>query len=203
MKTANGDRVRLVRIPREVLDAVDLDIPEPEPPHVMKEDVFGHMTKVYRYDDPDYQIALRQYKHDLLVSKEERIAQGIILENVTMRTVSLAEFLNASLLETIAVLFLNKGIDIVEEVLYLSTVTQRGIDEAVSRFNPTWNNLAFDKWSITSKVPISGTTYWEHHQAARFCGYTWEQFCALSGYRMSECVALMRIEHKMMHLIRS
>ncbi|MBU1743223.1 MAG: hypothetical protein KKC37_16940, partial [Proteobacteria bacterium] len=89
---------------------------------------------------------------------------------------------------------------IVDEILYQSTVTNRGIDEAVRRFAYEWRDKPLSTWSIPTSHGKRGKLAAEWNAAFR-SGLTWAQFCGMPGSEQSAVVAFWALEDKLVYLL--
>jgi hypothetical protein len=205
--TRDGITLEVGRVARQALDAVAL--PAPTPPTRPVETWGGVIEQVPVYDDPGYRAALLEYHLRLGQETMAVLATGIKLTDPAASAAKIAalEFvIGPQAVDAATVLRYciadDERAQIIETLLYNSTVTQRGIAEAAERFDYKWR----DKPLLTWSVPVShgergmlGVAW----NAARRSGLTWSQFCELSGSEQSAHVAFWLLEDKLSHLLQS
>lgn len=195
--TGDGLRLDIGRIDRTILDPFFIANPPPEPPTAKVEVFAGFTEDIPVTDNPEYLAALFSYRVQMGYELVDIIADAVNLpddgEANALQIAGLAET-KADLLR-----FRLSEIDlenIVELVLYQSTVTERGIQEAAERLNVTWAGKPVLALRPPSSAGRVGMLY-EHRQAARFGGYRWSEFCALPGPEQSEEFAFYRINARL------
>ena len=82
----------------------------------------------------------------------------------------------------------------------MSTVTQRGIDEAAAGFAVSFMEKPVLVWKVGGSAAQQSALY-EHWIAAQQLRYTWDDFCNLPGPEQSQCVAFVRIQSRLKYLI--
>ena len=85
---------------------------------------------------------------------------------------------------------------VTEQVLYQSTVTARGIAEAERAYAVKWLHKPVVAWRVPS-VPAELSLEFEARQVARLYGYSWPQFCELTGPEQSAVVCHYRLSNKL------
>jgi len=206
--TKAGVRLEIGRIPRQRIDEFLAVHPMPEPP-TRKVEAFGGIEEdVPVLDDPQFQRAMMEYyvgmghdQVDLIVGAVEIVddAGALLAEADELREVGLVED-EADLLRYVV---LGDDADlaaVVDEVFYLSTVTERGIDEAKRMFNVTWAGQPVETWHVTGTPGRYGQAF-EDRKAAQFSGYNWTEFCELAGPQQSAAVAFYRLDARMAALM--
>lgn len=194
--TAEGHRLRIGRIPRARIDAFGATNPPPEPPTKTVEVWGGLPEKVPDTNDPEYQEAVSKYYIDTRLDQLDLIADAV---DIVSDSGALDEIESLGLArdEASSLAFLVRDPaelqDIVEGVFYNSTVTPRGIIEAAQRFGVRWEGKPVNPLAIPKGSAMSNGVYGDQ-MAARWRGYTWDDFCNLSGPRQSEIVALRRLD---------
>ena len=207
-----GVRLNVGRVPRQRIDDFVSQHPEPDPPRKKAADlgieVWGDPDEeVPDHTDAGYQEARREWElrfsHEMvgLLSTVVELAQGqpeVEREIGEMRVLGLASG------EATMLLLSSLGRDdlreIVELILYNSTVTLRGLVEAARSYNVRWRGR---KVAVAGKVsgPAQASSVFEARIAARWAHYRWSEFCELSGPEQSEVVALRRYENKLESLM--
>ena len=200
--TQCGVRLEIGRIPRRAIDAFARDHLVPEPP--MKQvdaPVFGDIVEeAPDLEDPEYLVEMRRYYLEVGYAQIDLIADGVtILDEVgTPEELAFLELSDepSELLRTI--IFDNRDdlTNVVEEVFYQSTVTQRGIEEAARTFGVTWYGQPVD----LTKGPRSPAMYlspFGDRKAAEAGGYNWREFIELTGPEQSAVVAHHRLSNRL------
>ena len=202
--TRDGVSIQVGRVNRNDLD--NIAIQEPAPPMRSVETWGGIFEDVPIWDDPDYQRALFAYNVKLFGAQLLVIAQGLTftLNEKAQRRVDALKAIKPH--QTEKILYLRYCLEddtrarLLEGVLYLSTVTQRGIDEAVRRLNYTWRGTALQAWA-TGTIKASRGKLGVEMQAAIRSHIAWPDFCKLSGPDQSLYVAFWLLEEKLNYLI--
>ncbi len=213
--TTSGFRLGIGRIDRREIDKFAGERPIPRPPVKSAVElgipVFGgaeaedaEMLPIW--DDPEYLEELQNY-YQKIGSEEFDLIAGVItlLDDVSEKT--LAE-VNEFGIDTsdpadfLRFIILDNDYDLAKLtalVFYNSTVTPRGMAEAVKAFGVTFNDelVALTTKSGQAKAsPLFG-----HRQAARENNYTWEEFCTLPGPEQSAVVAFHRLGERLQWLM--
>lgn len=200
LATSTGYELEVGRIPRERIDAFLLAHPEPEPPTREVEAFGGVVEKVEVLDDPAYLAALQAHRLEMGAAQIDLIADAVEIEGTGWER-EFAELRELGLAgdnpkaDVLRYVVLGNDADfagVVEEVLYNSTVTLRGLEEAAERFGVTW---------LGQRVPVvsppggpgRGSNLFGDRQAAKFSLLTWEEFCTLPGPEQSAAVAFHRL----------
>lgn len=207
-ETSAGVVLKISRIPREVIDEYVRGNPAPEPPTV-EVPVFGGGTeRVDDTEDPEYQQALLAYNLRMAHEEFEIIAQAVQTETDWRQDPRVAElralgFRIITLTDYLCYVALADEQDLIrvtEIVLYLSTVTQRGIREAEKAFDIHYHGVPLDQYpNPTGNLRVSA--YYQAREAARAMGYKWEEFSELSGPEQSAVVAHYLCEQKVRWLV--
>jgi hypothetical protein len=200
--TESGVRLEISRIPRRLIDEFVRDHPVPEPPmKPVEAEIFGGIKEeAPDPKDPEYLLEMRRYYMEVGHAQIDLIAGAVkILDEIG--TVEELEFVGlsgnpADLLRTVVFDNQDDLTNVVEEVFYQSTVTQRGIDEAAQMFGVTWYGNPVD----LAKGPKSPA--WYHGQfgdrkAAKEGGYNWREFIELTGPEQSAVVAHHRLNNRL------
>jgi hypothetical protein len=205
--TRDGVAIEVGRVDRRCLDAIAL--PEPVPPTRKVETWGGEFEDVPVFDDPAYKAALLEYQLKLCREQTTVIAGGIAIENIEearAAVVAIQEIFGAQPdIKTAYLRYCANDYDrafIVGLVLYQSTVTNRGIAEACTRFAYKWHEKPLEAWGVPKSYGERGKLAVEWRAANR-SGLTWEQFCALSGQEQSAHVAFWMLEDKLSYLVSS
>ena len=203
--TKNGVRLEIGRIPRQEIDRFVAAHPMPEPP-MRKQAAFGGIEEdVPILDDPGFQRAMVDYYvemgHDQvdLIAGAVKMADGsyeaLLVEGDELREIGVVED-EADLLRYIILGNTDDLATVVGEAFYLSTVTERGIDEAKRMFNVTWAGQGVETWHVAGTPGQYGQMF-QDRLAAKFGGYNWGEFCELSGPEQSAAVAFYRLSNRL------
>jgi len=203
--TKNGVRLEIGRIPRQEIDRFVAAHPMPEPP-TRKQAAFGDIEEdVPVLDDPGFQRAMVDYYvkmgHDqvsLIVGAVKLVDgsyEALLVEAGELREVGVVED-EADLLRYIILGNTDDLAAVIGEVFYLSTVTERGIDEARRMFNVTWAGQGVETWHVAGTPGRYGQMF-QDRLAAKFGGYNWGEFCELSGPQQSAAVAFYRLSNRL------
>ena len=204
--TGSGARLKLRRISREILDDYSQTRPLPQPP-TRKVTVWGGVEEEIECpDDPDYQIELSAYLLEVAYDQTTMLLPAIEIltdwqtdaDFLEMVECDAAEFCERDWL--MHRLTASEWREVVGEIFYLSTVTERGIDEASLVFNVSWNGKPVEAWRVR-KLPAKHSALFEARNAAQWGGYKWGEFCALPGKEQSAIVAHKRINDRLDALI--
>jgi len=200
----NGVILALNRVPRRELDALFVQLPQPTPP-IKQRPVWGGIEEEYfDHKDATYQ---DEYTRWLILISDKQLAvmaQGITLsinpnDDLTYNEIKVAlGLVGNDKLDYLRYVALNERDfqAVTEAILYMSTVTQKAIDEAVKVFAVEWNSQPLDSWSVKKSMG-KYSQFFEHRQVARFTGSSWEEFCALSGPEQSANVAYYRLSNRL------
>ena len=199
--TKNGVRLEIGRIPRQEIDRFVAAHPMPEPP-TRKQAAFGGIEEdVPVLNDPGFQRAMVDYYIEMgnaqvdLIVGAVKMADGsyeaLLVEADELREVGVIED-EADVLRYVILGNTDDLAEVVGEVFYQSTVTERGIDEAKRMFNVTWAGQGVETWHVASTPGQYGQIFADR-LAAKFGGYNWGEFCELSGPQQSAVVAFYRL----------
>lgn len=204
-RTSTGVTLAVGRIHRSLIDAYATDNPPPEPP-VNEVGVLGGVKeKVEDYNDPAYVRALFDYHVQMVTDEFSLIAQavGVTRPEVwhsderchELREIGIDVTRVMDYLRYIALAEDEDRVAVTQLVMYQSTVTQRGIEEAERRFNIQWLNAPLSKHG-GPPTRLRASAVFQARSAAREANYTWEQFCDLPGPQQSAIVAHYQAENK-------
>ena len=207
MKTSSGVELNVQRIDRRVIDEFTRRNPLPEPPTKEVTLYGGFIDTVEDYDDEEYLAAMLLYRMTLAEDQLDILADVITVlgpyglplhdygeyplyqEKVALDIIppnSKVAFLRHVALQTDADMDM-----VIGEILYLSTTTERGIEEAEQMFAATWSEMPLSRLH-TKRTPGSYSRYYEDREAARFAHYNWGAFCELDGPEQSAVIAHYR-----------
>ena len=192
-KTSSGVTLEILRIHRSLIDAYARDNPAPEPPTIEVR-VFGGVTeKVADLSNPDYLVAMTFYRlkmaqleFDLVVRAVNIVEPDWELDSRITDLTSLGFRMTTkhSYLRYVALAENDDLARVMGEVLYLSTVSDRGILEAQRAFGIQWQRIDLEKHR-SPPGKLRASPLYQSRVAASSLGYTWEQFCELSGPEQS------------------
>lgn len=199
--TEAGVELRIGRIPRQSVDRFIAAHPPPEPPIVEVETWAGDTEEVLDHDAPEYRRAMAAYYAATGYAQLELIAGAIEIvdasapELADLQTLGIATD-KASLLRHILV---QSGVDleaVTEAVFYNSTVTPRGIMEAVDLFGVTWRGKPISPFA-GAKSSGKANGAFNHRQVAALSGYNWTEFCRMGGPEQSEIVCFRLLSSRL------
>ena len=200
-QTTTGYLVTVGRVDRRIIDARRRE--PPRPPTIRVEawgEAEGELVPDYR--DPGYLAEMRTFHLELLDGQLDMIAGVIeysppVEEGWADELVELGTFNEPTEANALRFEVLADSADAsraVEEVLYNSTVTRRGLDEAVARYGVTWRS---GRISLDARGgDVKAYPEFEHRRAAINAHYAWDAFCALPGPEQSAIVAHYKLEAK-------
>lgn len=201
--TAEGHRLRIGRIPRARIDAFGATNPPPEPPTKTVEVWGGLPEKVPDTNDPDYQAALGRYYVEIGRENVKLIAPAVELIDVDLSEIAELGHAGVDSLDNQVAAFLRYMVNdaevqaIVEQALYNSTVTNRGLMEASQRYNVRWGGGLLTAFSVLGKSAGSYGAEFDARRAAQFNGTRWPEFCEMSGAEQSNVVAFFRLSNSL------
>jgi hypothetical protein len=167
----------------------------------------GVKEEVPDYNDPGYRVAMLEYHLRYARDLMDVLAAGVTILNEDRARLSLQALEEVVGKQDDLALGLLRGTtdferaEIVELILYQSTVTQRAIDEAAARFGYKWRGKPLMTWHIPMSHGERGKLGVEW-KAAHRSGLTWAQFCDLSGPEQSRHVAFWMLEDKLAYLLQ-
>lgn len=198
--TRDGVILTVGRVDRRRLDAAY--IPAPVPPTRIVEAWGGIKEELPDWKNRDYQKRLHDWRVTLWRDHLRIIAdalaftlnaeQQVPLEAV--RAIGLGDGTNADYLRFCV--SEHDQTQIVELLLYLSTVTERGVREATARLDYTWRGKPLDNWNVGYTHGKRGSLAVDMRAAIR-SGLTWGQFCELTGPEQSTLVAFWGLEDRL------
>ena len=207
-----GTRLEIGRVPRHLIDRFIGDNPEPEPPMVKASElgveVWGDDDEeLPNHDDATYLAALIAWRVDMAHTQIDLIAPAVSVPENTeaaalaeleeMRAAHLVEGNGKSALLQSVIVPADADLNaVVELVMYNSTVTLRGIDEAARRFGVKKNGhyvTVFGK----GKGNTRANSEFNDRAAAQWAGYRWVGFCELPGPEQSAIVTHYRLNGRL------
>lgn len=206
--TLEGYHLLLGGIDRRRLDRIRLKRGEPIPP-TRTVTAWGEIEEeIPIYDDPAYQSEQVEY-HLWLAGEEAAVMVDAItiLNEDAIRWTELSELAELRLVipsEKIGfLLYLVSEHDrsnIVEQILYNSTVTIKGIAEAEQAYDITWYGQNVYAWRVPGTPGRVGDLF-EARQAAQFSHLSWDEFCDLPGPEQSAVWAFHRLSRRLEWLL--
>ena len=209
--TRSGFLLEIGSVPRRNIDTYEREHPQPEPPIKAASElgiaVFGDVEEwIEDWDDQVYKNALDQHyltignDHIGLVTPAVRIVSGPgsepELEALSalglVRDGNQEDFLRNVVLTTAAEAAL-----VAQEVFYNSTITPRGILEALSFFNLKLDKRPVNIFAGRKTGRWRANSLFTHRRAARYCGYAWESFVELPGPMQSEHLVFYLLEERL------
>lgn len=207
--TATGVALEIRGIARQQIDAYIAGNPAPEPPQVEVKVFGGAVELVDNPEDPAYAARLTTYHLEMAHKEFAMIAQAVTITSPTEwqadpRVTELAALgIDVTdVTEYLRYIGLAEDGDlgrVVDEMLYLSTVTQRGLAEAELAFGIIYQGVALSQHPNPPSDMNSSALYQARLVATRM-GYTWTEFCALPGPEQSAAVAQYQVGAKVQWL---
>lgn len=207
--TSTGIELNIKGISRKVIDAFLLYRPPPLPPEKEIEIYGGFKEKISDYDDPTYKREYEQYVTALARDQFSIIAIAVTFDFDPRKNAAFIELVQVGVIELsstrqarldflrfVAMGQTEDSALIMNEMLYLSTVTQKGIDEAADLFNVTWYGKRVELFGVPKANARFGQQF-EDREAARFAGIPWEDFAVLPGPEQSAIVAHYRLSNRL------
>lgn len=210
--TISGVNIQIGRIDRRKLDSLIINYPPPKPPLKQVEAWGGIIEEIEDENDAEYvreslayRLSLGQNQFDIFAKaikinddlqwiNDKRLSE-LIETGIAKR--SSKDYLKYVLLES------KKDLQVViDGILYLSTVTDRGIREAKQLFDVTWYKQNIEAFRIKT-TPGRYSRLFEDREASRFAQYSWNDFCSLWGYEQSAIVAHYRLKMRLDYLVHS
>lgn len=200
-RTSDGINVAIGRLHRSLIDNFVASNPPPLPP-VERIEVFGDFEDVPKYDDPDYQAAMIEYHSAFAHEQVAVVSQAIEVYDIDLR--ELNDLLNEGIIQYIPeekiafLLYIVSDRDlssVIELIMYNSTVTEQGIEEAEQAFKASWNGMPVKSWSIPKSLAEFSYEY-EARSTAHWHKMTWREFCEETGPEQSALVAHYRISRR-------
>lgn len=197
-ETSTGVVLGLSRIPRQHIDNYVALNPAPEPPLVEVQVFGGVPEKIEDENDATYRAQLAAYNLRMGHAEFDLIAQALEIlhpedwrsDERTAELTSLGIYIPTQT-EYLRYVALSESEDlkaVMEHVLYLSTVTQRGIEEAEQTFGVEWMGVSLEQHP-NPRGNLRLSALFQARLAATDLGYTWEKFCELTGPEQSAAVA--------------
>lgn len=172
--------------------------------------MFGGVTEhVEDVSDPAYRAALTSYHLHMAHAEFDILARALTLVEPEdwqsdPRTAELCSLgihipILTEYLRYVALTEADDLLAVMEEVLYLSTVTRRGIEEAERAFDVHYKGAALHKHpSPGGDLRISAL--FQARLASTEHGYLWPEFCTLTGPEQSAVVAQYQVTRKIQWL---
>lgn len=205
--THNGVRLEITSIPRKDIDNFFQSHPYPEPPKREAIVIGGLKELVDDYDSPEYNKAV--FAYNLKVAKEQMslLVDGIKILDNWQEMPGFLELVQAGIAKhkrqdflTFYALNDNDISNVIDEIMYLSTVTERGIQEASKMFNVKWYSDDVMAWGVRN-TPASFSSLFEQREAANYEHISWQEFTTLSGKEQSAIVAHRRLKMRLESLL--
>jgi hypothetical protein len=199
----------LNRIPRQRIDAYAIEHPVPEPPTKQVRVLGGVYDTVTDPDDPQYQVALARYNLGMARSQFELLAEAVEIQGpmswrsdprcAELESLGVEVQTVTDYLLHVALTDERDLVAVMETLLYLSTVTERGIQEAERSFGIEWRGVPLHNHANPPAL-LRTTVLYQAREAAAHYHYPWLAFCALTGPEQSAVVAQYRCSLKVQWL---
>ena len=205
--TSNGVSLRIGRIDRNVIDALALAFPMPVPPTKTVK-VWGGTQEIDDEDDPRYVNDLVIRNLGIAQQQLEIMTPAIEILDDWANDERYQELIDAGIVKKDDVVDYLKFVAltdqdtdyIINEILYNSTVTERGIKEASTLYGVTWHGVDIEAFRIQTTAGKFSRLF-EDRNAAAGAFTSWSDFCKLSGYEQSAIVAHYRLRTRLECLI--
>jgi hypothetical protein len=172
--------------------------------------IFGGMTEqVEDREDPAYQ---RQYRAWLLKIRDHQIrviALGVKVidpedwqehpDFVDLCRLNVTDGSLGSFLRFVALQDEQDAERVLLDLMYHSTTTERGVQEALNTYDATWANVPVMRLRVP-RLPCSYSSVFEAREAARFGQMAWSEFCDLPGPQQSAILAHYRVSMRIQAL---
>jgi hypothetical protein len=208
-ETENGILLKVGRINRMILDTFAAGHPEPEPPMMTVTAWGDEEEEIPVHDDPAYMAArlawFVQFGEELfnLIASAIELPDDIAVEAELdeLRDLGLGDLDDKSaFLRYAAVGSVEELRGVVDLVLYNSTVTVRGLEEAAKVYGVTWMDREVPVFAkVEGDAKASGI--FGDRQAAQWAHYRWGEFCEMTGPEQSMVVALHRLTLRLEELM--
>jgi len=194
--TSNGSVVTCNRIDRRLLDALWVNEMPPQPPVSQVEVWGGIFEDVHHYDDENYLISMGLYRlkiEDRIIALFKDVTEYQASKDDQTEADELAALSSVDFFRDVILADENDRNQYINTCVYLSTVTEIGIQDALRKFNVTYMGKPILELSMPGSYAERFQVF-EDRQAARYGKISWQQFCELSGPEQSEYVAFMRAD---------
>lgn len=207
-KTSTGVTLEIVRIHRSLIDTYARDNPVPEPPTKEVQVFGGVLERVEDKEDPAYLAQLMTYNLQMANLEFGLIVQAVrIMDPNWSADPRIAEMTSIGMDADSAPLYLRyialsveaDLVHVMREVQYLSTVTDRGIQEAMQAFSIEWHGVPLQKHR-SPPGKLRASLYYQARVAATDLGITWDDFCELPGPLQSTAMAQHQCKMKIEYL---
>lgn len=204
--TRDSIRLKVNRIPRQVIDRFIGEKPEPEPPVREIETWAGDSEEVLDHDDAGYLMERRAWQIAFGREMLGLLVQAVEMPACPHARAELDELEALGLAGDEATYLCHKALRsdedlnaVVELTLYLSTVTARGLLEAQREFGVTWGGKPVQVMGgpADESQGARANGVFGDRQAARWAWYRWDEFCELAGPEQSRIVALYRLTNRL------
>ena len=187
------------KVHRSVFDSL-LQADRPQPPTQMV-DVWGGLEEAYMYDDPSYINKLRVYNSEFYTKRHNLFLEAIDFDHDKIHSIMDKELYTLTNDVLLASLSSTQIYELFNTVEYLSTVTDKGIRRAFNMFDATWHGTKVHTIKL-KKADINYTNLYRDMSVAHHMGYTWNDFCSMTGQEQSNVIALNQIRATLEHLER-
>ena len=203
--TKQGIKLEVVKIHRSLIDEKSGMVVEPIPPTKEVEIFGGFVEEIPILDDEDYLNDLNDYYLLVYNNYKNILVDGVRIISGLEEFPDLKE-LKKMMGNTHVYLYTVFADDddttkIIEKIFYLSTVTQKGIEQATRNFDVQFLNKPISAYK-TPSIPALYSGLFRDRKASKDAGYKWDEFCALSGKEQSLIVAHYQLESTLDYIVQ-
>ena len=212
--TSAGFELTVIGISRKALDAFLLYRKRPVPPLKTVKAYKGFEEHIPDYDDAGYQEEYNAYVTAIAMDRFSLVIAAVTFDfnpfereefktlvDAGIVSITTEDQARSDFVQFVALSAMTDIVLVMNEILYLSTVTERGIQEAGDAFDVTWLGKRIESWGVPgSKVKF--TNHYEDRETACVYGLSWNEFCNLTGPEQSAFVAHNRIKNRIAWLMQ-
>lgn len=201
-RTEQGWELQLGSVDRRRLDRISLKREPPKPPVRIVEAWGDIEEEIPIFDDPAYQAQMTRYHLWLAKEQSTVLSQAIVIRGEVgwSELDELAQIgIEAANRRAGLLCYLLSDDDqanVTAQILYQSTVTERGIHEAATAYAVEWLGKAVVAWRVPT-IPARLSREFEARRVATAHHYTWPEFCTLTGPEQSATVCHYRLSNKL------
>lgn len=205
--TGNGIKLELRKVHRSILDRFSLAYPLPEP--VLKTTTIwgGVEQSVIDYNDRGYLEAMMIRNTAMIIGEFKLFSGYMSVIGDWECDASFKELCECGVCEcserdyiSFVALDGHRYNEVAQEIMYISTVTDKGIRKAMELFSITWRGAPLENWGLPDSHARYGNRVVEDRSAAVYANMSWPEFCDMSGQEQSDVVAHYRAMNTLAYL---